>query len=153
MPKVTQVALVEQDPFAKNWMSLLFSRDLRTRVVAELKSPAQLSRITDQASLRVDLIILDLDMAGKDYQAPGVADVVARLKGSTGVICVGSQVNSHVPQWLAHPQVKGYILKDEIDNSLAWAAVLAVEGNRVVTPGVLREATSAGLPLQKRLKS
>jgi DNA-binding NarL/FixJ family response regulator len=103
----------------------------------------------DQAGLRVDLIILDLDTPGKEYLASGGAGIIDRLKGSTGVLCISAQVNSHLPHWLAHPKVKGYVLKDEIDNSLAWAAFLAIEGSRVITPGVLSAATAAGLPLQK----
>jgi hypothetical protein len=51
-------------------------------------------------------------------------------------LLVGVSPNIEVARFVGLPNFAGYILKDEICYSLAWAVALAAEGKFVVTPGV-----------------
>ncbi len=51
---------------------------------------------------------------------------------------------------LNHPAFAGYILKDEIGYSLAWAISLAMRGTWVVTDGIQALAAAEGIPLPAR---
>lgn len=161
MAKITQVLIVEPDPYARDWMALLLARDLRTRVVAEAEGPDQAARELRKSGLQVNLVILGVDHNGPD--ALGLPEGAAAARPGCGLLLIGGQVEARAAQWLANSpasspvrnpaingyQPRGYVLKDEISNSLAWAASLAAEGSFVVTPGVEDLAAAQGLRLPK----
>ena len=52
MPKTEfQIAIVEDDPFARNWMALLAARDWRTRLAGEFDEPLKTHPPAAQKSL------------------------------------------------------------------------------------------------------
>ena len=54
-----RVAIVEDDPYARDLMALLLWRDWRTRVVAEVAHPREVRPILEEE--RPDLILLGAD--------------------------------------------------------------------------------------------
>ena len=139
MTSETSVLLFEDDFFARKWMELLLRRDWRTRVVGEANNPADLNGILDDLNKhekRVDIFLIDTDMA---HDPNWLAEALHKLKKqspSTGIIFTGVEPNTQVSKWLGQSNFWGYILKDEIHCSLAWAVSLAAEHHIIVTPGV-----------------
>jgi DNA-binding NarL/FixJ family response regulator len=136
MRRDIRVVIVEDDPFARNWMVLLAVRDWRTRVIGELGDPAQLIPFLTDPVSPADFILLDTDLPGGEDWIPRILDILSRQKHQPKILCTGIRPNAQVLRELHHPAFGGYILKDEIGYSLAWAASLAIEGTWVITDSI-----------------
>ena len=75
-----RVVIVEDDPYARNWMALLAARDLRTRVVGEVEEPSGLIRLLEKSPQRVDLILLDTDIPSGEDWIPRIRNTLSSLK-------------------------------------------------------------------------
>jgi hypothetical protein len=137
MPKTEfQIAIVEDDPFARNWMALLAARDWRTRLAGEFDEALKLIPLLHHKASSVDLILMDTDITGGEDWLPEISRAVAGLAHPPAILCIGIKANSQVLARLAYPQFVGYILKNEIEFSLAWAIDIALRGKWVMTEGV-----------------
>lgn len=152
MDQDIRVAIVEDDPYARDWMHLLAARDWRTQVVAELRHPSELIDLLRKSSARKpqpDLVLLDTDTPpGDDW----IARICAVLHGRIDpprILCTGVQANDRVLRQLVRPFFQGYIIKEEIGYSLAWAIALAAEGKWVITPSVRSLALEIGFDLPR----
>ena len=141
------VVIVEDDPFARNWMVLVGVRDWRTRVVGEVSEPSQLMPILKDKSRRTDLIILDTDIPGGENWIPKILETIETRSNLPKILCTGIKPNPRVIHQLNHPSFVGYILKDEIHYSLAWAISLAIDGTWVVTDGIQGLASNERIQL------
>jgi hypothetical protein len=65
------------------------------------------------------------------------------------ILCTGIKPNGRVLVQLTDPFFRGYILKGEILNSLAWAVALAVEGNWIITDSIQALSSSLNFTLPK----
>lgn len=150
MPKDIHVIIVEDDPFARNWMALLVSRDRRTRLVGEVARPADLKKALDQArkdKQAADLVLLDADFPARENWLPGVLAACAGQEQPLPVVCVASAVSHQLQRELRNPQLRGFLLKNEIQYSLAWAVSLCIQERRwVFTPGVEDAMNGQQLP-------
>lgn len=144
-----RVIIVEDDPYARNWMALLAARDLRTRVVGELDEPSSLIRILEKNYQRVDLILLDTDIPSGEDWIPRIRNTLNSLEKNPLIICTGILANHRVLTQLNDPYFAGYMLKAEIDNSLSWAISLAVNGNWVITDSIQALASEVNFQLPK----
>ncbi len=137
MPKTEfQIAIVEDDPFARNWMALLAARDWRTRLAGEFAEPLKLIPFLHQKASPVDLVLLDTDIPGGADWIPEILAAITGLEHPPAVLCTDIKANPAVLGKLDHPCFVGYILKDEINFSLAWAIDIALTGKWVITEGV-----------------
>jgi DNA-binding NarL/FixJ family response regulator len=139
MAKEIRVLLVEDDFYARNWMELLLRRDWRTKVVDEVKSPAELASALEEINKhnkRVDIILIDTDVPRDPNWLVEALRNLSRHSPNTAILFTGIAPNHQVAKLLAQPNFAGYILKDEIRYSLPWAVSLAAERHMVVTPGV-----------------
>lgn len=137
MPKTEfQVAIVEDDPFARNWMALLAARDWRMRLAGEFDEPLKVIPLLHQKASSVDLVLLDTDISGGEDWIPEIMSAISGLKHPPVVLCVGNQADPKVLSRLNHPCFVGYILKTEISFSLAWAIDIALTGKWVITESV-----------------
>jgi DNA-binding NarL/FixJ family response regulator len=143
------VVVVEDDPFARNWMALVAVRDWRTRLVGEAANPGELLPLLRDPALRVDLVLLDTDIPGGEDWIPRIVETLAPLERSPRILCTGIRPNRTVLRQLDQPFFTGYILKDEIRYSLTWAIALALEGKWVITDGVQALAAAEGLRLRR----
>ncbi len=149
MPKTEfQIAIVEDDPFARNWMALLAARDWRTRLAGEFDEPLKLIPYLRQKASPPDLVLLDTEIPGGKDWISEILEVVAGLEHAPAILCTGIQANPDVLGRLDHPCFAGYVLKDEINFSLAWAIDLALTGKWVITESVrsLASAIRFSLP-------
>jgi len=143
------VVILEDDPFARNWMVLVGVRDWRTRVVGEINEPSQLISILNDKSTRKDLLIMDTDIPGGENWIPRIINTIKEIKENPKVLCTGINPNPRVLSQLTHPAFAGYIIKDEINYSLAWAVSFAIEGKWVITDSIQELASSIGFLIPK----
>ena len=141
-----RVLIVEEDPFAINWMALILARDWRTQVTGEALSIADTLELIRNSKERIDLLLLDADLATPS----GMLKLKDGLKShrETRVLLVGNSAS--LATWKGanqNPLLVGYILKEEIRFSLAWAADFATDGHWVATPAVQDLASSQGMHL------
>ncbi len=148
MKRNIRVVILEDDPFARNWMVLIAVRDWRTRVVGEASSLVELMPFLKNSS-GADLLILDTDIPGGEDWLPEINKRMDRLKTFPKVLCTGIQPNPRVLRQLDRPAYMGYILKGEICYSLAWAVSQAMNGFWVVTEGVQALANAENIALRK----
>lgn len=138
-----QIIVVEDDPFARNWMTLLLARDWRTHVVDDLEMATDLRAVLDecrQKQIRVDMIVLDCDFStGSPDQLTALLAYLNSLARPPRLLCLSVQPRPDLIPLVTRRGVGGYLVKAEIGYSLAWAAALCATGKYVVTPSVKRE--------------
>jgi len=134
MPKDVRVLIVEDDPYARDLMALLLTRDWRTRVVGEAGAEAEALHILNQPSRRTDLILLDMEIPG-DPKWPSV------------ILCTGTRADVETLRRILRAAFGGYILKTQASYALAWAVTRAAAGHWVTTPGVWQMAHDRRLAL------
>jgi DNA-binding NarL/FixJ family response regulator len=148
MPKTEfQIAIVEDDPFARNWMALLAARDWRTRLAGEVDEPQKIIPLLHQNASNVDLILVDTDIPGGEDWIPQILGAISGMKHPPAILCTGIRANPDVLSRMTHPSFVGYILKNEISFSLAWAIDIAMTGKWVITEGIRALAAAMRFPL------
>ena len=140
------VALYSEDAYVLDWMSLLVVRDWRTRVVAELTSPAELSEFLSQEHLMCDGIVMDIDCAS-DLRQAGID--IANASHDLKVIGLCQNQKSDFFKHLPESAITGLLYKKEIETSLGWAITFASEGKSVFTPRGLEDAWNANFEVPK----
>ena len=152
MPKDIRVLVVSDDLFTRNWMTFLLVRDWRTRVIGEVAGKAEVLAFLKNSSERIDMLVLDTDGNEENGWLEQLPESLAAQRYLPAVLCLGLHADGRVLHQMAHRAYVGYLLKDEIRYSLAWAASLAAGGQWVMTPGVEPLLASAGFDLPgKRL--
>ncbi len=148
MPKTEfLIAIVEDDPFARSWMALLAARDWRTRLAGEFDQPVKIIPLLRDLPEHIDLVLLDTDLPGGEDWIPQILAAISGLKHPPAILCTGVRASPDVLAHLTHPSFVGYILKNEINYSLAWAIDAAMSGKWVATEGVRSLAASMRFPL------
>jgi DNA-binding NarL/FixJ family response regulator len=144
MVKVIHIAIVEDDPFARNWMTLLAARDWRTRVVVESNRPRALQAVLGKRASQIDLVLMDTDIPGDADWLSTIQEIIKPLKHKPKILCTGVGPNERVLERLAAACFSGYLIKSEIGYSLAWAIAFAMQGKWVITDGIQALASSTG---------
>jgi DNA-binding NarL/FixJ family response regulator len=147
---IIHVVIVEDDPFARNWMVLLAARDWRTRVVGETDEPSKLLKLINELTkenLAIDFIVLDTEMPSGVNWISKILTSISSLPKTPKVLFTGIRANPQVLRQLDHPCFGGYLIKDEIHYSFAWAISLAIEGSMVITESVQSLAADMGFRL------
>jgi DNA-binding NarL/FixJ family response regulator len=139
MNREIRVLLAEDDFYARNWMEMLLRRDLRTKLVGEVSEPAGLSAALEDINRhreRVDLILVDTDIPQSPRWLTEVIRNCEKYSPKTAILFTGCVPNAQVARLRTSSNFVGYILKEEIRYSLAWAVSLADKERIVITPGV-----------------
>lgn len=149
MNKEVNVLIVEDDFYARNAMELLLRRDWRTRVFREVGNPADFSKaLSDlnkqQAKDKEDgvekayLVLIDTDIP-LDPNSNWLNETMRNLEKqspTTRALFTSVKPNAQIVKMLVMSNFAGYVLKDEIRYSLAWAVAYTRRYKLVVTPGV-----------------
>lgn len=143
------IIVVEDDPYSRNWMTLLAARDWRTRVVDEAENPKLLLKFLRKSNIKIDLIILDTDIPGDEDWLPTIIKASNNKKHFPKIICTGIRPNKTILKQLTHKPFAGYIIKREISNSITWAISLAMEGNWVITDSIQALISEINFPVPK----
>ena len=149
MVEDVRVLILEDDPFARNWMSMLAARDLRTRVIGEIDEPSKLISFLERSAERIDLVLLDTDIPSGEDWIPRIRATLKSVNRFPRIMCTGIIPNPNVLSQLQDEFFTGYVLKEEIRNSLAWAVSLAENGYWVITDSIQALASSINFSLPR----
>jgi hypothetical protein len=117
-------------------MALLAARDWRTRLAGEFDQPLKVIPMLHQKASHVDLVLLDTDIPGGKDWIPEMLNAFTGIEQPPVILCIGIRANPDVLSHMKNDCFVGYILKNEINFSLAWAIDIALTGKWVVTEGV-----------------
>lgn len=142
-----QVGIVETDPFGRSWMNLIIERDWRTQPVGAAKSLSGL--LKNPSGTFPDLLLLAADepLSTSDQE---IIDLAWRQQAGLKVILLSNQQPSALLAYLQAPWLGGWLIKNEIGYSLAWACCFAAEGYWVTTPGTAWAIQEASFTLPDR---
>ena len=131
------VTVIGDDVFARDWMTLLLVRDWRTRVVSEITSKDDFNNFKQAGFQKVDFLLVDLDSLPDE---PALITHILEddaIRVPAKLLLVGSKLDSKALRNIPPHLFAGYLLKDEILSSLAWAITFADEGSTVFTPSTI----------------
>lgn len=149
MPKDILVSIMSDDIYARNWMSLLVVRDWRTRLVAEMDCQADPFALLSQNDQRCDYLVVDLDTLSSNPSLLSTLNNQDNIKKPLKIIGISSRVESRFLSRLNPELLSGYLIKEEIGNSLGWAITFAAEDKIIFTPSTSNAAYELALKLSK----
>ncbi len=150
MPKDLHVLLIEDDPFARDLMSMLLARDWRTRVVGEVGSEDDVPKFLENTIQKVDLVLVDTEVPG-DIEWPfRIAQSAKDSKANPVVICTSTKSSASALRRVVEAGYGGYLVKPEIGYSLAAAVARAAKTRQfILTPGAYSLALQERINLPK----
>lgn len=148
MQKEIHAIIVEDDPFSRDFMSMLLRRDWRTRVVGEYGSDCaiELHHALRQAARRVDVLVVDTEVPTDEQWPMKVAQITRSLARPPVVLYTCTSPLQHTLEHVVGTSGSGYISKREILYALASAVSMAARGYFVMTPSVQMIAGKVDLP-------
>lgn len=147
MPKDLHVLLIEDDPFARDLMSMLLSRDWRTRVIGELGSEDDVRQFLNNTIQKVDLVLIDTEMPGDPDWSFRIAEIAKTSEESPCVVFTATKSTPDALRKAIDGGFGGYLSKPEIGYALVGAIARAAKaGQFVLTPDAYK------LALQERIK-
>src|SRR5512141_425225 len=90
------IVILEDDPFARNWMALLAARDWRTRLAGEVDEPLKVIPLLNQKASHVDLILMDTDIPGGENWIPQILGAISGMKHPPAILCTGIRANPEI---------------------------------------------------------
>jgi DNA-binding NarL/FixJ family response regulator len=148
MGRVVNTAIIEDDPFARMWMSLLIARDWRTHLVLDvLRKEFSVHQLRTHPPIKVVLLSLD-ELA--DYVE--ITAVIGAIRETIAARIVGIGVYL-AEEWVRSVEsngLDGYLIKEELGDSLAWAVAYAARDEWVMTPSVQRAFARLERPFQPK---
>ena len=146
MPKDIRVLIIEDDPYARDLMSLLLTRDWRTRVVGEIAGEGDLSLFLRDEMQKVDVVVLDTEIPGEPAIPTHLAELTKIMEIQPKILYTGTKVNRGILEEVMSGGCAGYILKQDILYALGYATALTAGGNCVITPGIVEAAQRFAFP-------
>ena len=147
MIKDLRILVIDHDPYVRNWMALLIARDWRTHINGEVGSIEELDLYIKTNKPRLDILIVEAELIDNEQSFKNFKESILKLPHPPLVIFWGSKADGRVIKRLALTNFIGYLLRDEIGNSLAWAVAIASDGLWVITPGIQAEISRTGVQL------
>jgi DNA-binding NarL/FixJ family response regulator len=147
MPKDIHVLLIEDDIYARDLMSMLLTRDWRTRVVGEVGSENDVEKFLSDPIQRIGAIVLDTEVPGDPEWPFRVAECAHHAGQHPIILCTATQPNADILRQVVAGKLHGYLIKREIGYGLAAALALAVkQGKWMITRSAYQ------LALQERIR-
>lgn len=136
MAKDIRVLIIEDDHYALDLMTLLLTRDWRTRVVGEVSSKAELDQFLAGGDARIDVVILDVEIPSKPELPFELAAIAQKLPTHPKVLYTATKTVSEPIDEILKTGCGGFVLKNELLYALASAVSLVAAGKCVITPGL-----------------
>jgi len=145
--KDIRVLIVEDDPFARDLMSLLLTRDWRTRVIGEVINKKGLVDFLAQGDSKVDVVVLDTEIPGEPISPFELAAMTQQMPNPPAILYTATKVSLEPLEQVLNAGCGGYVLKGELLYALASAVANIQKGHCVITPGVQVVVVDASLPM------
>jgi DNA-binding NarL/FixJ family response regulator len=150
MPKDINVLVIEDDPYARDLMVMLLTRDWRTRISAELGSEDDLRAFLRDSPDRIGAVLIDTEVPGEPNWVFRMANHALESAEPPAIICTANRPNLDIFKRLVKGGFSGYLLKSELGYSVATAIAKATKTNRwLVTPGTYRFALQHRIELPR----
>ncbi len=154
MPKDIQVLVIEDDLYARDLMSMLLTRDWRTRVVGEVGSETEVKQFLSDPTHRIGAIVLDTEVPGDPDWPFRVAGYARQAGHRPAILCTATVPSPETLKRLLHDGFNGYLLKREMGYGLAAGIALAIKQARwVTTRGVYQMALRERIPLPENVST
>lgn len=141
MPKDIHALLIEDDTYARDLMSMLLTRDWRTRIVGEAGAESEVEAFFADPLNRVGAIVVDTEVVGDPDWPFRVSAYAERAGQKPTILCTATRPNPETLRKVAEGHFGGYILKREIGYALAAAIACACKhGKWVITRGAYQLA-------------
>ncbi len=143
-----RVIIIEDDPYARDFMSVLLRRDWRTRVVGEFLSGegVELQKALHEPGSPVEVLVVDTEALGETSWPRWVAQMARSLAEPPAILFTCTFPEHSGLSLALEAQEGGYISKKEIRYGLAAAVSAVAQGQFVITPSVLKIAEQFILP-------
>jgi len=151
MLRDVRVIIVEDDPYARDLMTLLLARDWRTRVIVDLTTENEALQVLKTEHGRIDVIVYDTEIPNSSGWPARLVEQVSQMKTPPAILFTGTCFDTDIYRKIAGMARGGYVLKNEVGYTLAWAVVLVDGGNWVLTQGILHRAQEMRLPIQAKV--
>lgn len=148
MKKELNVVIVEDDPYARDFISMILRRDWRTRVVGEFgcNSAMALQHALRSQTNRVDLLLVDTEAPEDETWPLKVQQITRALPHPPIIVYTCTSPEPRQLGRILETKGSGYLVKGEILYGLASALTAAAKGQFVMTPGILIIAGRLQLP-------
>ncbi|HLF89766.1 MAG TPA: hypothetical protein VI451_12515 [Anaerolineales bacterium] len=133
MSKDIHVLLVEDDLYARDLMSMLLTRDWRTRVVGEFGSESDVEQFLSDPIQRVGAIVLDTEVPSDPEWPFRIANYARQSGQKPAILCTTTRPNTETLRQVVANRFGGYVLKQEVGYALAAAIALAAKHEKFVT--------------------
>lgn len=153
MKKEINIVIVEDDPYARDFISMMLRRDWRTRVVGEFgcNSALTLQHALRSQTNRVDILIVDTEVPEDESWPVKVQQIVRALPNPPILVYTCTSPDPRQLERILSSKGGGYLVKSEIMYGLASALSAAVNGQFVMTPGVLIVSGRLQLPANAQM--
>ena len=109
MYREIRVAIVEDDPYARDLMALLMWRDWRTRVVAEIGRPEDIRHVLEEEN--PNLILLGADDPDKVSRLVEAVQASTAETGELKILCVATSPDRTALERCLIARFHGYLLR------------------------------------------
>ena len=141
MPKDINVLVIEDDPYARDLMAMLLTRDWRTRVSAELGSEDDVREFLQTSPDRIGAILIDTEVPGDPEWVFRIANQAMETPLPPAIICTATRPNPDIFKRLVKGGFKGYLTKQDMGYSVATAIAKATKTDRwLLSPATYRSA-------------
>lgn len=125
--KIQQVMILSDDIFTRNWISQLIMRDWRTQVAGEGANAIDLQKFFDEETTKfIDVLILDAD--NFNLSSPTILKTIKTAKPEIKIILISKKADVGLLTLYNESSFGGYLVKNEVEISLAWTVVKAMQG-------------------------
>ncbi len=136
MPKDIHVLVIEDDPYARDLISLLLTRDWRIRVVGEFASQHALNDFLSQPAPCVEVVLLDTEIPGNPELPFELTKILMSQPAPPAILYMATKPDEYIFGRLAQLGFGGYVIKNEIQYALGSAVTAVAAGKRVITRGL-----------------
>ena len=129
---VNRIVIIDEDPFSRNWLSQLLMRDWRTQVVMEATSISNFNIVKNRKELgNIDGIIINLDSS--QISPNCIKKLFVSISNTIKIVLVSTCFETDYLDFINSENLGGYLLKSEVEISIAWAMVKAIQGYFVIS--------------------
>jgi DNA-binding NarL/FixJ family response regulator len=136
MAKDIQVLIIEDDPYARDLMTLLLTRDWRTHVVGEIQDQHELHDFFTEIHPPIDVVIVDTEIPGEPDIPFLLTEILSQLPQKPSILYTATRADGRILDRLVQIGFGGYVIKKELIYALGSAVAAVARGDCVITPGV-----------------
>lgn len=148
MAKDVRVLIVEDDLYSRDMMTMLLTRDWRTRVVGELGNHDEVRDYLLQPIQQVDVVLIGVESPTDKEWPFQMLDLVDSLNTQAVILYAGTRFEKSVLAHASRKSFGGYMLKEDVVYSLASAVAFASKGFCIITPGVKANSNKDDWPIK-----